>query len=93
MSNDEDSQHLWSHEVTEQDRHDVGGGVFATGSAQDIADAVIAAAQDEGPSDTVERRAIAKLTFYENRAGRNLSDERRATLDEAKALVRASLAS
>jgi hypothetical protein len=34
---------------------------------------------------------MAKLTFYENRAGRNLSDERRATLDEAKDLVRETL--
>ena len=88
----DDSQHLWSHDVTEEDRHDVGGGVFAAGSAQDIADAVIAAARDEGPSDTLERRAMAKLTFYENRAGRNLSDERRATLEEAKVIVRDSLA-
>jgi hypothetical protein len=31
---------------------------------------------------------MSKLTFYENRAGRNLSPERRATLEEAKAIVR-----
>jgi hypothetical protein len=84
----DDSQRYWSHEVTEEDRHDLGGGIFASGSAQEIADAAIAAARDEGPDDTLERRAMAKLTFYENRAGRNLSDERRATLDEAKQLVR-----
>lgn len=83
-----DSQQRWSHDVTEQDRHDVGRGVFATGSAQDIADAVIAAARDEGSDDTLERRAMAKLTFYENRAGRNLSDERRAVLEDAKSIVR-----
>ena len=87
----DDSEHLWSHEVTEHDRHDVSGGVFATGSAADIADAVISAARDEGPAETLERRAMSKLTFYENRAGRNLSDERRATLEEAKAIVRESL--
>jgi len=87
-----DSQGRWSHEVTEEDRHDVGGGVFATGSAQEIADAAIAAARDSGPEETIERRAIAKLTFYENRAGRNLTDERRAVLDEAKAIVRDELA-
>jgi hypothetical protein len=86
-----DDSKRWSHEVTEADRHDVGGGVFATGSAADIAEAVIAAAREEGPEDTVERRAMAKLTFYENRAGTNLSDERRATLDEAKQLVRDEL--
>jgi hypothetical protein len=84
----EDSQRYWSQEVTEGDRHDLGGGLFASGSAQEIADSVLAAARTEGPEDSVERRAMAKLTFYENRAGRNLSDERRATLDEAKRLVR-----
>jgi hypothetical protein len=82
--------HHWSSEVTATDRHDVGHEIFATGSAQEIADAVIAAAQSEGPPETVERRALAKLTFYENRAGRNLSPERRSTLDEAKAIVRAT---
>jgi hypothetical protein len=88
----DDSQRYWSQEVTEGDRHDVGGGVFASGSAAEIARAVVAAARTEGPEDTVERRAMAKLTFYENRAGENLSDERRATLDEAKRLVRDELA-
>lgn len=86
-----DQKNYWSSEVTAEDRHDVGGGVFASGSAQEIADAVIAAARGEGPVDTVERRAMSKLTFYENRAGSNLSDERRAVLDEAKALVRSEL--
>ena len=35
----EDSQRYWSHDVTEEDRHDVGGGVFAGGSAAEIAEA------------------------------------------------------
>jgi hypothetical protein len=83
-----DKPHYWSNEVTEEDRHDVGGGIFATGSAQEIADAVISAAQGEGSSESLERRAMSKLTFYENRAGLNLSPERRATLEEAKAIVR-----
>jgi Protein of unknown function (DUF3175) len=87
----DNSRRHWSHEITEQDRHDVGGSVFASGSAAEIADAVIAAAREEGPEDDVERRAMAKLTFYENRAGRNLGDERRATLEEAKRLVRDQL--
>jgi hypothetical protein len=87
----DDSQRYWSHEVTEEDRHDVGGGVFASGSAAEIAGAVIAAAREEGPEDALERRAMAKLTFYENRAGKNLSDERRAVIEEAKQLVRDEL--
>jgi hypothetical protein len=84
-----DQTNKWSGDVTASDRHDVGGGVFATGSAQEIAHAVIAAAREEGSSD-VERSAMSKLTFYENRAGRNLSDDRRATLEEAKSIVRAT---
>jgi Protein of unknown function (DUF3175) len=85
-----DNPNRWSGEVTEVDRHDVGGGVFATGSAQEIADAVIGAARDEDGNESVARRAMAKLTFYENRAGRNLSPGRRAVLEDAKNIVRAS---
>jgi hypothetical protein len=88
----DDSKRYWSHEVTEEDRHDVGGGVFANGSAEEIAESVIAAAREQGPEDSIERHAMAKLTFYENRAGSNLSDERRAVIDRAKQLVRAELA-
>jgi hypothetical protein len=87
-----DDSNLWSHEVTEADRHDVGGGVFASGSAEEIADAVIAAAREDDSGESLERRAMSKLTFYENRAGRNLSDERRRVLEEAKDIVRSRLA-
>lgn len=65
-----DQPNRWSQEITEEDRHDVGRGVFSTGTPQEIADAVIAAARDE--------------------AGRNLSSERRETLEKAKAIVRES---
>jgi Protein of unknown function (DUF3175) len=88
----DDSRNLWSHEVTEADRHDVGGGVFASGSAEEIADAVIDAVQNEDSDESLERRAMSKLTFYENRAGRNLSGERRQVLEEAKDIVRSRLA-
>ncbi|HTW85823.1 MAG TPA: DUF3175 domain-containing protein [Candidatus Sulfotelmatobacter sp.] len=90
---DDESQNRWSADVTAHDRHDVGGGVFSTGTAAEIADAVIGAALEEGADEHLERRAMAKLTFYENRAGRHLSPERRAVLDEAKELVRARAAS
>ncbi len=86
-----DSQRRWSHEVTEHDRHDLPEGIFASGSAEEIANAVIEAAEGEGSKDTVERRAMSKLTFYENRAGHNLSDERRAVIEEAKSIVRERL--
>lgn len=87
----DDSKRYWSSEATGGDRHDLGDGLFASGSAEEIADSVIAAARGEGSPDSVERRAMAKLTFYENRAGKNLSDERRGVLEEAKALVRKRL--
>ena len=83
-----DDEHRWSGDATAHDRHDVGHGVFASGTAGEIADAVIAAAREEGPLETVQHRAMAKLTFYENRAGRNLSAERRAVLEAAKEIVR-----
>jgi hypothetical protein len=85
-----DKTNYWSSEVTANDRHDVGHEIFATGSAEDIAATVVAAAQQEGEADAVERRAMAKLTFYENRAGRNLSPERRSVLERAKSIVRAT---
>jgi pyridoxal biosynthesis lyase PdxS len=79
-----------SQELTDEDQHDVGSGVFATGSPREIADAVIAAARDEDGDKSVERRAMAKLTFYENRAGRSVSPERRATLEKTEAIARES---
>ena len=85
-----DNSKRWSHEVTEEDRHDVSG-VFASGSASEIAKAVIAAAREAGADDSVERRAMAKLTFYENRAGKNLSAERRAVIEQAKQLIKDEL--
>jgi len=88
-----DDKQRWSGDATAHDRHDVGHGVFASGTAREIADMVIAAAREEGPPETVERRAMAKLTFYENRAGRNLSPERRAVLEAAKEIVRSTLSS
>jgi len=85
-----DTANRWSAEVTQRDRHDLLEGVFAAGSAQEIADAVLAAARSEDGDESVERRAMAKLSFYENRAGRNLSEERRNALEGAKNIVRDS---
>jgi len=86
-----DKPNRWSGEITEVDRHDVGNGIFATASAQDIAAAVIAAARDEGGDESIERRAMAKLVFYENRAGRHLSPDRRTALEAAKTIVKESV--
>ena len=43
-----ESQRYWSEEITDADRHDVAGGIFATGSAREIAEAVIAEASEDG---------------------------------------------
>ena len=86
-----DSTNRWSSEVTERDRHDLPEGLFATGSAGEIADAVLTAARDEAGDESVERRAMSKLAFYENRAGRNLTPERRETLEAAKRIVKESV--
>jgi hypothetical protein len=82
------SEHYWSKEVTEHDRHDIEQGVFAAGDARTIADAVWDASLAEGSLDTTYRRAMEKVTFYENHAGKNLTPERRQTLEGVKDLLR-----
>jgi hypothetical protein len=42
----DDSQRYWSHEATEEDRHDLGGDIFASGSAVEIAEAAAAARKE-----------------------------------------------
>lgn len=51
---------------------------FFSGSAKEIADGLVSV----DPS-----KAMARLTFYINRAGRNLSAKDRARLERAKTLV------
>jgi len=56
-------------------------GLFASGSAEAIAEAV----SQNGKASL--KKAMARINFYENRAGKNLSQERRATLEKAKNLL------
>ena len=58
-------------------------GLFANGSAEEISEAV----SENGKASLA--RAMERVTFYENRAGKNLSQERRATLEKAKNLIHA----
>lgn len=76
---DRDSK-LWSGEVTESETYHTPPGLF-TQSAEDIATTIVNDSESK-------RQAIARVTFYENRAGDNLDDEDRAKLDKAKDLIR-----
>jgi hypothetical protein len=56
-----------------------------TKSAAEIAKVVAAAS-------TSLKQAMSRITFYENRAGKNLTNERLKALDKAKELLRKSFA-
>ena len=58
-------------------------GLFATGSAKDIATTLL----EESPD---ERTAMSRLTFYINRAGHNLPAAQRKRLEAAKKIVHAA---
>ena len=60
-------------------------GLFAEGSAEEIADVLAR------ESDSL-RQAMARLNFYINRAGKNLSPERRKELEKAKEILRKKFA-
>lgn len=51
---------------------------FFTGSAKSIVDGLLAAG---------EKKAMSRLNFYINRAGKNLSDEDKARLEKAKEML------
>ncbi len=80
----------WSADVTAHDHpFDLEPGLFANGSAQEIAAALKKSAEDPARhSDDPYRTAMSMLDFYVNRSGANLSAEERAKLDEAKSALR-----
>jgi ABC-type multidrug transport system fused ATPase/permease subunit len=82
----------WSAEVTAHDHpFDLDPGLFANGTAQQIAAALKKSAQDPlRHSDDAYRTAMSMLDFYVNRAGDKLSIEQRAKLDQAKMALRQS---
>lgn len=76
----------WSAEVTEHsDALDLEAHVFEKGNPREIARSLkrSAEASDRRKSEPY-RSAMSMLTFYINRAGKNLSDERRKVLEQAK---------
>ncbi|MGV6476297.1 DUF3175 domain-containing protein [Azotobacter vinelandii] len=76
----------WSRQVTENsDALDLEPGVFTWADPRAIARSLKASAErSERRKTTPFRAAMSMLTFYINRAGRQLSGERKARLEAAK---------
>jgi hypothetical protein len=80
----------WSKEVTEHDHpFALPPGVFKSKNPEEIAAALQRSAEDpaRGSGDAY-RTAMSMLDFYINRAGSNLSDKDRASLEQAKTALR-----
>jgi hypothetical protein len=76
----------WSQRVTrESDALDLKGGVFKLTSAKKIAASLKRSAEHSTRRKTgAYRSALSMLTFYINRAGKNLPKTRRERLERAK---------
>ena len=80
------SSKKWSHKVTEEsDALDLERDVFKSGSAREIAKSLKRSAQrSHRRKSSPFRSAMSMLTFYINRAGKNLPRKRKDTLENAK---------
>jgi hypothetical protein len=80
------SKHRWSQEVTEEsDALDLDKGVFKSGNAKDVARSLKRSAEhSRRRKSSPFRSAMSMLTFYLNRAGKNLPRRRKETLEHAK---------
>lgn len=76
----------WSHDVTEHsDALDLDEGVFKKDDPVEIAKSLKRSAEhSHRRKGTPLQSAMSMLNFYINRAGDNLSKERRDTLEKAK---------
>ena len=81
----------WSAQVTsESDALDLEGGVFKLRSPKQIAASLKRSAEHSRRRKSgAYRSAMSMLTFYLNRAGRNLPASRKRTLNQAKEELRA----
>jgi Protein of unknown function (DUF3175) len=81
----------WSTDVTKRsDALDLEPGVFEKKSPQEIARSLKRSAEtSDRRKSGAFRSAMSMLTFYMNRAGRNLSPTRKRTLEAAKERLRA----
>jgi hypothetical protein len=80
----------WSAEVTKHsDALDLDKDVFKSGNAEQIAKSLKRSAErSHRRKSSPYRSAMSMLTFYENRAGKNLTVRQRRTLELAKEKLR-----
>ncbi len=80
----------WSQHVTEtSDALDLENGVFAQNDPKAIARSLKRSAEhSERRKTTPFQSAMSMLTFFMNRAGKNLDPQRKRVLDEAKEELR-----
>lgn len=80
----------WSAEVTKtSDALDLEGDVFNSDDPKHIAQSLKNSAEhSHRRKSSPFRSALSMLTFYANRAGKNLSASRKRTLDRAKTELR-----
>jgi len=80
----------WSQHVTESsDALDLEPGVFTLDDPRNIAESLKRSAEaSHRRKSEPYRSAMSMLTFYINRAGKNLSDEQREKLEQAKEELR-----
>jgi hypothetical protein len=82
--------HKWSAEVTKQsDALDLEADIFGSDNPVEIARSLKRSAErSQRRKSAPFRSAMSMLTFYINRAGKNLSADRRKTLEAAKSELR-----
>jgi len=85
-----ESTHYWSARVTrESNALDLESGVFSLKDPRAIAASLKRSAEESNRRKAEPyRSALSMLVFYINRAGKNLSAERRRTLERAKVELR-----
>jgi len=77
----------WSHHVTEHSNAlDLDKGVFTWNDPKKIAQSLMLSAESSKrrKSTSPYQSAMSMLTFYMNRAGKHLPDERKEVLQQAK---------
>ncbi len=81
---------LWSRDVSERSNAlDLGAGVFALKSPRRVAQSLKRSAEaSTRRKSTPYRSAMSMLSFYINRAGTNLPENQRQTLEAAKVELR-----
>jgi hypothetical protein len=91
MASHTTTPHRWSHHVTETSNAlDLEPDVFTLKSPRAVAEALKRSAESSTRRKLDPfRSALSMLVFYINRAGKNLSPERRRTLEQAKDELRA----